>query len=178
MPIPTNSGVPCSIEAGTTVKFSLQDSEFPADEWALTFIASRDGAKKIEKAAEVEEGKWIVTIGATETQALLPGVYDFACYAVKGEEKARVESGRLTIEPNLAIDRPKTTAETMLANIEAAIAKLSSGTNQSTNFNGQTFTKKDLSKLLEDRDKLRAEVQGERAASGGVPNWKTIVTRL
>lgn len=179
MSIAINSGFPCRIEAGNTVKFTVISRDFPPATWTLKYVMSKDGAKKLEKeVAPNPDGNWLVTLAAADTANFVPGRYDFAVYATLETERASLGNGQIVVEPNLSMDRPKTTAETLLANVEAAITKLSSGTNQSTNFNGQTYMKKDLGKMLEVRDRLRAEVQGERAATGGGANWKTIATRF
>lgn len=57
-----------------------------------------------------------------------------------------------------------TAAQDILTALEATILKLASGTNQSVNLNGQSFTKKDLKSLTEMRAYWKAEVLREEAA--------------
>lgn len=50
------------------------------------------------------------------------------------------------------------TAQTILEQLEDAISKLSTGTNATVNFNGQSFTKKNIDELIKARTYWKAEV--------------------
>lgn len=63
-----------------------------------------------------------------------------------------------------------TVAENILSALEDTILKLSSGTNQSVNFNGQSFTKKDLKSLTEMRAYWKAEVLREQSLNSDTAN--------
>lgn len=51
-----------------------------------------------------------------------------------------------------------TSAQDILDALEATILKLAGGSNQTVSFNGQSFTKKDLKSLTEQRTYWKAEV--------------------
>lgn len=60
-----------------------------------------------------------------------------------------------------------TSAQDILDALEATILKLASGANQTVNFNGQSFTQKDMKSLTEQRTYWKAQVLREQAAAPG-----------
>lgn len=62
-----------------------------------------------------------------------------------------------------------TSAQDILDALEATILKLASGANQTVNFNGQSFTQKDMKSLTEQRTYWKAEVLRLQAASADPP---------
>lgn len=118
---------------------------------------------------------------AMPTTGKLPGTYGWQQVASKTGNIVTVESGVITVKPNLATAMTTTTAATMLSNLETAILSLTTGLNQSVSFNGQSFTKKDMAQLLAARTKLQAEVKAEQAAFdelAGIAKDRFIHTRF
>lgn len=62
-----------------------------------------------------------------------------------------------------------TSAQDILDAIEATILKLASGANQTVNFNGQSFTQKDMNSLSQQRTYWKAQVLREQAAASTTP---------
>ena len=166
MSLAVTVGVPSNFEAGNTVKFSEALQLFPASVWSMQFVLSRAGQSPVAIAAETDGDNFLVTLSAEQSAAIAAGVWNWAEYVSAGAERATANSGTITVGQNLAVTAPVTVAAAMLAGLESAILKLTSGTDKSVNFNGQQFEKKDLNELLKSRTLLKAEVYRETAHGG------------
>lgn len=178
MPIETQSGIPCKFVAGDTQIFTEESSDFPPADWAGTAVLSRDGIKILQKAAAVEDGKWKVTLASAETSGIAPGFVDYVFQATKDGERTTIKARGVQILPNLSVDRPRTTAEKLLALCNTALESLAGDPDKMVDFNGQKYESKDSAELVTLRNELRAEVDAERARNGGRPNYTTIKSRL
>jgi hypothetical protein len=65
-----------------------------------------------------------------------------------------------------------TSAQDILDALEATILKLASGANQTVNFNGQSFTQKDMKSLTEQRTYWKAQLLREQAATSTAPQQR------
>lgn len=163
MSVATQTGAPAKIEAGNTVRFSETLPSFPASAWSLQFVLSRSGQSPLVVNAESDGDVFTVTLTGEKTTALASGSWDWAEYATSNGERTTARTGTLYVLPNLAAAIAPSAAQQMLTALNAAILKLTSGTDRVVNFNGQQFEKKDLDSLLKSRVQLQAEVAREQA---------------
>lgn len=164
MPVPTCSGVPAKIEVGNTVTIIEAYPQYPATLWTMKFVLSLDGQPKVITAT-ASGTSFSITLPAK----LQPGVYDFAEYVteIATSQRTTAKTGTIEVEPDLTATVKPTLAAQTLEAIEAAILKLSVGTNQQVNFNGQQVTKKDLLALRQERTYWKAEVLREQNSTHG-----------
>lgn len=144
MPIETLTCAPPKFEAGNTVVWAESFPDFPASEWALAFILSIGGIKKLSVDADPDGDDFTVTLTAADTGELASGTYDWAEYVTKYSERATIRTGTVIVLPNLAEDQEPSFAQSQVELLQGALAKLAAGTNESVNINGQSFTKRNI----------------------------------
>jgi hypothetical protein len=168
MPVQQQVGVPPIIEQGNAYIFTESFGSYPATTWTLELVLNSPAlAVPPTFQAVVVNKTFQFTLKNADTSALVPpGAYDWAEYAteIASGERATAATGILQVIEDLTKPHVPTYAETMLSNIETAIAALSTGTNQSVNFAGQSFTKKDLAKMHDLFTYWQAAVYRERRA--------------
>lgn len=162
MAIAAVAGLPDKIEAGNTYNVTESFSAYPTSAWTMQLVLSLNG-----KAKSVKTTVSGTSFAFTLPTDLAPGLYDYAEYVTETAtgQRATAKQGVIEVLPNLGASAGKSTAQTILENIESAIQKLSAGTNVSVNFNGQSFTKKDMKALTEQRTYWKAEVLRERSSN-------------
>lgn len=100
-----------------------------------------------------------------------------------GAERTTLGSGQITVVANLeAIAIPydgSTTAEKMLAAVEAAIkARLSGGAVDSYEIRGRSLARTPLPDLIALRNQLKVEVAREQSAKGLIPDSRRLWIRF
>lgn len=157
-------GIPCKIEAGDAVSFLLSYTSYPASTFAGSFVLSMGTIAPVITAATASGDNFLVTLSSTATAPIVPGNYEWAFYVTQSGNRYTAQNGVISVLPNLAVAASPSTAQNMLTALNAAITALASSKNQSVSFNGQSFTKRDMKSLLEQRVLLQAEVMREQAA--------------
>jgi len=171
----TETEVPESFAAGTTVKFTITDPDHPADDgWGMNFVLA--GAGVLSSTGQATAKSHAFTLAATATAELPAGSYRWALTATKGEEVEEVDDGRLTVKPNLAAAGAgdlQSSNEKLLAAIDAMIAKrMGTGTGslpqdiEAYSIDGVTVTKVPLEQLQKSRVVYAYAVNRERG--GGI----------
>jgi len=174
MAVPTLSSLPSSFVAGDTVRFAVNDPAYPAALFSLQVVF---GANDLSVSAASTGDTFLVELSGEDTKKL-KGAYYVTYLFTSGGERQTVKAGKVFVEPDPAVSLEKSFARQALEAVEAAIIKLSSGTNQMVDINGQQFTKKDLNRLMDFRDKLKAEVAAESNEPGSGRGGRLIVTRF
>jgi hypothetical protein len=168
MPVITQVGVPPIIEQGNAYVFTETFPSYPVATWTLKLLLNIPGdPTPASFAAVVAGGVFQFTLKTTDTAGLVPvGAYNWAEYAteISSGQRTTAATGVLQVIEDLTKPHVATYAETMVTNIENAIAALSTGVNQSVNFAGQSFTKKDLNKLQDIYTYWQAQVYREQKA--------------
>lgn len=159
--------MPASFAAGTTVKLRLSFSDYPASAgWALTLLLA--GASVVSATGNASGDAHDVTLTAAATAPLQPGTYRSTARLSKAGEVYDVALGYVSVTRNLATAGPGdalSSAETLLAEVDTAIAAIVAGRLQSYQLPGHGGEKLDLEKLTTLRTKLQAEVR--RLQNGG-----------
>lgn len=180
----TLTAIPTEIVSGTTVVWTETQTDYPQPDYTIAykFLALDtpvDGVETFSVSGSGSGSAWTFTI--TSAAAPKPGRYLWQEIVTRASPAAVavIASGQLTVQPNFTAAPTTSAAATMLAALETAITTLSAGTNQSVSFNGQSFTKKDMRSLLDERTRLQAEVKREQealAALSGRMNDRSIRT--
>lgn len=178
MSVEVQTSVPQTLSAGDTLNLSLGFSGYPATTHTLQFVLSTPGKAALSASGTADGDNFTLTLAGADTVKLTAGRWQWAAYVTSDGQRQLVETGTITITPNLAGAQGLSFAAQALENLEAAILKLTTGTNDSVSINGQTFQKRNLKEYLENRDKLREEVNREAALATGRGQSRNILTRF
>lgn len=150
---------PTQLHAGDSVAWARDARAYPsADGWSLLF--SLRGAGTLDVASTGGE-PYQFAAGASATKALPAGVYRWACYAIRGDERQTLATGELAVLPDLLqaaeIDG-RTHARRMLDLIEAALEKRIPKDQQSYEIDGMRLDRIPIERLEALRTRYRREV--------------------
>ena len=99
--MPTLDQLPTSFAAGTTIVYTRTSADYkPTAGWTLALHIA--GKSKLTKAASSSGDTFTITLAATDTSTLSPGVYQWQELATKGTEVQPVAYGQVTVTPNMA----------------------------------------------------------------------------
>jgi hypothetical protein len=173
----TLTAIPESMTSGETVVWSESLPDFAQGTYTIAYNFAAhttpvDGYESFQVSGSGSGTTWTFTI--TNAAAPKAGRYAWQQIVTRASDSAKLQiaSGTLTVIPNLATAPTTSTAATLLSQLETAISTLTTTTNASVSFNGQSYTKKDMSRLLDDRTRLQAQVLRENrdlAALAGNP---------
>jgi len=97
--IPTKE--PVEFTNGETVQWYRNDlTDYPADTWTLTY--NFRGASSQDVVAAASGTSFLITITATESAAFTAGDYWWQAFVTSGAERYQVDTGNLTVNPDLA----------------------------------------------------------------------------
>ena len=128
--IPTSE--PARVRAGDTVTWRKSLSLYPATEgWVLYYRAISAGAK-FDITASADNADHLVNVPPATSDDWTAGDYTLVAWVSDGTDRVSLESGRITVLPNLAAVATagydsRTQAKKMLDAIDAALLSLSSG---------------------------------------------------
>lgn len=184
MAAPTPTTEPVTLIAGDTAKWQLTLPNYPAtDGWTLSYTLI-NGSNKIEFAGAASGSDHLVNIAAGTTGAWAAGQYDWRAKVTNaGGESYTVGSGSITVQPafSAATLDNRSHARKALANIESYLENPNSLTSAMYEIAGRKLQRHSIPDLLVLRDKYRAEVAREDAASNagrGLPNKSRVYVRF
>lgn len=172
--------IPRIITKGDSLSFDVGGTGYSPDVFNLKFVIQSPVPKILEATGVAD--RHVVIATPEQTLQLDHGRFPFSLVWTTIADNARVTDGMGTIlilpDPTSAV--APSWARTALSNIEAAITKLTTGTNKSVDIDGQLYTKRDLKELFEARDRLIVTVSAELAEIGqhNKSGFKTIYTRF
>ena len=168
---PTNE--PSALRAGDTWNWRREDlGDYPASSWTLKYYF-RNSAAKFDVTAAADGDDFEVTVAKATTAGYTVGWYDWIAVVEDATERHQVDSGRVEVLPNLAVDAfydARTFAQKMLDYIETELASRgSSGQLDLINatLEGRGMTR-DKAGLIALRAAFKAEVAAEARAKSGV----------
>ena len=127
MAIPTSE--PDSLRIGDTWQWRREDlSDYPASAWTLTYYF-RNATAYFDVTATADGDAFAVTVAKATTALRAAGDYDWAAFAISATERHEVDSGKLTLLPDLATAAPfdaRTDAEQLLAAVNAELSTMGS----------------------------------------------------
>ena len=185
MAVQTTSGAPELIEQGGTYVFTESFTDYPNTGWNAQYLLQIPGSAPYTTNATNGTGtnNIVFTLNATNTTNWTPGHYTFAIYATEmsSNQRATAKTGVLQVIPDLSQTQSKSTAQTMLDNINSAITALTFGGFQSVSVNNVSYTRYDVTTLIALRTRLQAEVIREQQAAEvfrGIEHDGMIATRF
>lgn len=167
--------------AGDTFVQTVSVQEFPPATYDSRMVIVGLGEDGEIEGVEVE-GQHAFNVSATDTGAWAPGSYRYVIQFISKDTEAVTTYGQGTINiaPNPLLPLPVSWVRSTLTQVEAALTKLAGKTNSVASVNGQSFTKVDLSKLVQWRKDLKAELDQENALAGkpSATAGRTIITQF
>ncbi len=168
--MPSSFCTPPSIfTQGDTVIFQETNPIYPATDWTMTFVLSRDGINLSNTDATPTGptgSDFLITLPKELTATLAPGRAKWTELVSNATERNYNRSGYLSIVPDPTQSITPTPEMTALANIKAQIASGVANLSKSRSFNGQMSTDRDLKELMDARDRLQVIVNAQLVALG------------
>lgn len=153
---------PKKLHAGDSVTWAREAPAYPsADGWSLCFALRGPGSLDVV-STDGEPYQFRMT--ASQTRALPPGPYHWACYAIREDERATLEAGRMEILADLLQAETfdgRSHARRMLDLIEAALEKRIPKDQQSYEIDGMKLDRIPVERLEALRTRYRREVAAE-----------------
>lgn len=170
MAVQTTSGAPELIEQGGTYVFTESFSDFPNTDWTHQYLLQIPGSAPYTTNATNGTGSnnIVFTLNSVNTATWTPGRYTFSIYATEiaaTNQRGTAKTGVTQVIPDLSQTQDKSTAQTMLDNINTAITALTTGGFQSVSVNNVSYTRFDVTTLISMRTRLQAEVYREQQAA-------------
>lgn len=161
------------IVAGDTLKMTLSYPEYSSDEYDIAISMRSSGLDPIDindSAAGVVITKtgtlFNITVESTVTATWKPGTYSFALYAMKTDERYTVDTGTITIKPDLSLADAtvdlRSHVKKVLDAIEAVIENRATTDQMSYSISGRTLSRIPIPDLIKFRDTYRLEYAREQ----------------
>ncbi len=161
--------LPETIKAGLSFSLTLALADYPAPQWQARIILRGPASIDLSSVPADEDHQFSKT--PTDTGAWKAGDYWFSLRVTDGTDQYELESGRLTIQPDLEGQADgydgSTHPEKVLAAIEAVIEGRASKDQDSYRINNRELRRTPISQLLKLRDTYRNEVARLKAARRG-----------
>ena len=183
MSAPTPTTEPASLIAGDTAKWLKTLGDYPATAgWVLTYTLISATAK-VTFTASASGADHLVNVAAATTAAWAAGSYSWRAVVSLAGEVYTVDAGTITIKPAFSVATldDRSFARSALANIEAYLVDANNLSAARYSIAGREIHKIPMSDLLKARDKYRAEVALEDAATNagrGLPDRRRIYVRF
>lgn len=183
--IPTTE--PAAVTAGDTFVWLKALPDYPASQsWVLTYTLV-NAAGKITIVASASGDDHLVSVSAATTAAYAAGDYDWIASVGKSGERYTVESGRLTIAPNISAMANydgRSAARQALDALQAAyVVYLENGQGHVAEYEiaGRRMKFRNAAEIWQQIEKLKREVSQEDAAArlaAGLPARRRILVRF
>lgn len=180
MAVETLTEFPASIFAGDTLRVAFSDSRFPVASWtARVLFQSAVYSKSFP--ASVEDDHFLLEISAADTATLPPDLYIVSLvYTETSTEERQTDEEQLAItvfaDPTGTVQ--KSIARQTLEAMESALLKIAGNPRLTANFNGQTFTYRNLKDLQDAIDRQKSVVSSEATQLTGHRKLARIVHPL
>jgi hypothetical protein len=166
--IPTSE--PTRFRAGDTVAWTKSLADFPASDGWILHYRFINQSHKIDVTATASGSDHLVSIAAAVSALYIAGDYTWASWVTIGSDRYTVETGRLTILPDLAAVTAagfdsRSTAKKTLDLLDSAL--LTYGANawtQEYSIAGRTMRFRSAGEFMSLRSKLKLEVLQEENA--------------
>ena len=160
---------PTSISAGLTLDKTATLTAYPAPAWSLSAVLR--GPSAIDLTAEAAGQAHRFLVQAVETAGWAPGDYWYSIRAENQGTVVEVESGTITIKPDLAAAGAghdgRDHVRRVLDAIEAVLEKRATIDQERYKINNRELWRTPISELLTLRDRYRSELRRMNAARMG-----------
>lgn len=167
--------VPKTITAGVDFRASTTQPAF-GEGWTLLLYLR--GIGSIDLTATRSAATHTFEAPAADTAAWAPGVYAYTIRATDGFDVVEVESGRVTITPDIAAAGDgfdnRSHARRALEAIEAVLEKRATLDQERYRINNRELYRTPIRDLLKLRDYYLAEVKREDAKASGRRGWRQV----
>ena len=178
---------PTQFTAGDTVKWKIENSDYPADNgWVLTY-AFRSAERSFDVTSSATGADHSVTITPTTSATFTTDTdtdYVWQSYMTKAEERYQVDSGSLKVKYNLAGSTAfdgRTHTKKVLNALESLLEGKATKDQQSYSIGNRSLSRMSPAELLEWRsyymNLYNSEVQAE-AINNGLGHKGRILVRL
>lgn len=147
MSIPTTSGVPLFLTIGDAASFLVSDADYGAPDWTAQLVIRDSSGASTTFDATADGSGHLFTLTNAGTAVLKPGPGIASVVYSDGTNRQTYGEREIFLQPNPLASREKTKAETIVAELEDTIEKLSGQTNSVVGSAGQNYTKRDLEQL-------------------------------
>lgn len=182
MAVETLTAFPDSLVAGDTLRVTHADSRFPSSAWSLKVSFRGATVTKTIDAAAIASNRFSIVATTAETAELIPpGLFSVSLiYTETATDERQTDEDRhlITVFADPTATAAKSIARQILEAMEAALLILASGVNQTVNFNGQSFTKKNLPDLQKAIEHQRAIVAIEEGQKTGRSRIRRILYKV
>ncbi len=184
MGITTFQGIPLSWEAGDTVAWTENFADFPNTAWTAKLAIEMGTSAPVVVDATNSGNDFLFTIPRTTSAGIPPGDYDFSiyCYSTGGAlQRARAKTGTLTVLPDLTQALTPSFAEQQVTALQTVLATFATTAYQSVSFNGQSYSRGNISEYQKSLAYWEARViaeQAKLAAQRGAPDPGRVQTRF
>lgn len=182
MAVQTLTAFPSSLVAGDTLRVSLADSRYPSSAWSL--MVSFQGAtvtKTVVATAAAGNAFTIVLLAVDSALLVPPGLFSVSLIYTETatQERATDEDKYLiTVFADPASQPEKSVARQTLEAMETALKTLAGGINATVNFNGQSFTKRNIPELQKAIEHQRAVVSAEERRQTGRSRFQRVLSKV
>jgi hypothetical protein len=160
---------PNSIRAGVTFSRTVCLKQYQAPLWALSVLLR--GPKAIDFASVPSGSDHLLTVDAATTATWTAGDYVFAVRAVSNGTVMEVETGLVTVQPDIAAMADGTDtrvhAQRVLAAIEAVLEKRATQDQMRYAINNRELWRTPIADLLALRNFYKSELRRMKAAQRG-----------
>lgn len=161
--------LPDKIGAGLTFNRLLTMTAYPAPEWVLTVLLR--GKQNIDLTATADGSQHRLSASAAQTATWLAGDYWFSMRATRGDDVVEVETGSITVTPDMATltegHDGRTQAQIALDAINAVIGKRATLDQQRYRINNRELYRESIAELLKLQSFYRLEVKREQQKACG-----------
>lgn len=160
---------PASVSAGLTFDRPAILTAYPAPDWVLSAVLR--GPSAIDFTAQAVGNNHRLLVAASETTDWTPGAYTYSLRVARDGEVVEVESGTITVKPDLAAAVEgfdgRNHVQKVLDNIEAVLEKRATIDQERYKINNRELWRTPISELLALRDRYRAELRRMKLAAKG-----------
>ncbi len=173
--------IPASIDAGLNFSFKRKYNDYlPADSWVAYFYIFNKGLQYTVTATDNGDSYHLFSKVASDTASYIAGDYSYNILVVNGLNKWPMESGVITINPNIITAtggiENRSKVKIILDNLDKVIEQLSKTTTTEVTVDGTTYKRSSLNELLKTRDRYQTMYNQELAnialANGGADHKK------
>lgn len=170
MGVETLDEFPSSFVAGDTIKVSFSDSRFPSTEWTAKILMVSPEVSKSFPATTGTGDAFDLEISSEESNKLKPGVYvvSFVFTETSSSERQTSEDQTATtVFANPEKGPQKSIARQTLEAMEKSLLLVAGNERLTVNFNGQTFTRRNIKELQDAIDRQKSVVDAEETQLSG-----------
>lgn len=166
MALTTTTGIPATIVKGDAYSFQVNHADFPVSTWTAATIYFKHDTDAIRNFSGVVSGAYhVFTLSNSNTDTLFAGRNLVSVSWSDGTYRGSSEWTEINVLENPTATGTATTAASIVAAIETAMASLAAKENVSVSIDGVTYTKRDLGSLREQHIYWKSRVLREQSAA-------------